>query len=530
MPPARARCGPRQGPEGFSARTIRPMSSVEPPAPGSVANVLEDEALVRDVLDTPRAGPLALRGSVLRVGGYGGGMLLALISAPLLIRHLGQIGFGHYITAIAIVTIAASLTEGGVNAIALRDFASQSGERRNDSMAHLLGIRIALNVLGVLGSVAFALIAGYSSALVLGTAVAGIGVMTQSTQSLVSIPLQGSMRFGWVAGADLLRQAVSTTLIVTLVLLGAQLVGLLAVSIPASLSALVLTVALARGTMPLKPAFELRHWLPMLRETFPFAIAIALNSVYFRMTVVVVSLTASELQAGYFSTSFRVVEILIFIPALVVGAAYPIVARAERDDPERFRHATQRMFELAVIGGIWIALGLELGAGFIVEVLGGAAAEPAAAVLRIQGLAVMGTFVAVACTFPLLSLRRHRELLLANALGLVVTLALSLSLVPMLEARGGAIATLGAELVLASVVTLMLTRARHDLRLPLSAVPVALAAGLAGVVAGHLSGVQPLLEVLIGSVVYAGGLKLVGRFPPEVSHALMAHRTAGGDA
>jgi O-antigen/teichoic acid export membrane protein len=501
------------------------MSSTKSPVPGPVASTVEG-----DVLDSRRAGPLALRGSVMRVGGYGGGMLLALISAPLLIRHLGQVGFGHYITAIAIVTIAASLTEGGINAIALRDFASQTGERRNDSMAHLLGIRIVLNVLGVLGSVAFAVVAGYSSTLVLGTAVAGIGVMAQSTQSLVSIPLQGSMRFGWVAGADLLRQAVSTTLIVTLVLLGAQLVGLLAVAIPASLSALVLTVWLVRGTMPLKPAFELRKWLPMLRETFPFAIAIALNSVYFRMTVVVVSLTASELQAGYFSTSFRVVEILIFLPALVVGAAYPIVARAERDDPERFRHATQRMFELAVLGGVWIALGLELGAGFIVEVLGGAAAEPAAAVLRIQGLAVMGTFVAVACTFPLLSLRRHRELLLANALGLVVTLALSLSLVPVLQARGGAIATLGAELVLASTVTLMLRRARTDLRLPLSVVPVALAAALAGVAAGHLSGLGPVLGVLIGSAIYAGVLMLLGRFPPEVGHALRPHRAVDGEA
>src|SRR5436190_24307702 len=36
-----------------------------------------------DVLDTPRAGPLALRGGALRVAGYGGGMLLGLISAPL---------------------------------------------------------------------------------------------------------------------------------------------------------------------------------------------------------------------------------------------------------------------------------------------------------------------------------------------------------------------------------------------------------------------------------------------------------------
>src|SRR5436190_9320524 len=91
-----------------------------------------------DVLDTPRAGPLALRGGALRVAAYGGGMLLALVSAPLLIRHLHQAGFGRYITALSIATVAVGLTEGGVNAIALREFASRTGRERDAAMANML--------------------------------------------------------------------------------------------------------------------------------------------------------------------------------------------------------------------------------------------------------------------------------------------------------------------------------------------------------------------------------------------------------
>jgi O-antigen/teichoic acid export membrane protein len=501
------------------------MPSPEPPTPGSVATTVEG-----DVLDSAEAGPLALRGSAMRVAGYGGGMLLALLSAPLLIRHLGQVGFGHYVTAVSIVTIAAGLTEGGVNTIALREFASRSRSERDTVMANLLGVRIVLCLVGLLGAVAFTVAAGYDSTLIVGTAVAGVGVMTQVTQSLMSVPLQGTMRFGWVAGVDLLRQAISTGLIVALVLLGAQLVGLLAVTIPACLAALVLTLWLVRGTTPLRPVFDRHVCLPMLRDTFPFALALALNSIYFRMTVVIMSLTATALQAGYFSTSFRVVEILVFLPVLVLGAAYPIVARAERDDAERFLHATRRMFELAVLVGVWLALALELGAGFIVELLGGDAAEPAASVLRIQGLAVMGTFVAVAGTFPLLSLRRHRELMFANAFGLVVTLVLALSLAPALQARGAALATVGAELVLATTVTLALIRARPDLHLPLSVLPVALLAGLVAVAAGHFSGLHPVLEVLLATVVYAAALAVVGRFPPEIGHALRLQGPVAGGA
>src|SRR5439155_23340436 len=136
-----------------------------------------------DVLDTSRAGGLALRGSVLRVGGYGGGMLLALVSAPLLIRHLHQTGFGHYVTALSIATIAAGLTEGGVNTIALREFASRTGRERDAAMSGMLGIRLLLSIAGVIGAVVFTLAAGYSRTIVLGTAIAGVGLSIQLLQT-----------------------------------------------------------------------------------------------------------------------------------------------------------------------------------------------------------------------------------------------------------------------------------------------------------------------------------------------------------
>jgi O-antigen/teichoic acid export membrane protein len=462
----------------------------------------------------------------MRVVGYGGGMLLALVSAPLLIRHLHQTGFGQYVTALSIATISAGLTEGGVNTIALREFASLTGSARDEAMASMLGIRVLLSVIGVIGAVAFAVAAGYGKTIVIGTAVAAIGLTIQIVQTLVSVPLQGTMRLGRVAVADLVRNAIATGLIVALVLVGAGIVPLLGVITPACLAALLLTARLARGLMPLRPSVHFAAYAPLLRETFPFAVAIALSSVYFRVTVVVTSLETTARETGYFSTSFRVVEILIGLPALVIGAGYPIVTRAERDDPERFGFATRRMFELSVLVGVWLALAIVLGARFATDVLGGPAAAPAAPVLRIQGLAVMGTFVAVACSFPLLSLRRYSALLLANALGLVVTLGVSLSLVPVLQARGAAIATVAAELALAGASIAALVRARPEVRLPLEIIPLALLAAGAGVGIGHLVGLHPVIEVAIGTGVYGLVLAAVGRFPPEIGHALRAGRAA----
>src|SRR5271155_1159846 len=136
---------------------------------------LEPKGPAVDVLDTEQAGPAALRGGTMRSGAYVLGILLSLISAPLLIRHLGQVEYGRYITILALVAIVGGLSEGGVNAVALRNYASHSGAERTRLMANVLGVRMVLSLIGVAGAVAFAALAGYGRDLVLGTLLVGVG-------------------------------------------------------------------------------------------------------------------------------------------------------------------------------------------------------------------------------------------------------------------------------------------------------------------------------------------------------------------
>jgi len=485
------------------------------------------EDLTADVLDTPRAGAAALRGGALRSGAYVLGVLLSLVSAPLLIRHLGQIEYGHYITVIALVTISIGLSEGGVNAIALRSYTNLSGDERTRLMANVLGVRMVLSLAGLIGAVAFAALAGYSSDLVLGTLLVGIGMIFQVTQDLLDVSLQATLLFGRVTLVEFLRQVIGVGLVIALVIAGAQLVGFFVVAIPAGLIALLVSVRLVRGLFPLWPTFHPRVVRELLRETFTFGVAIALNTAYFRVTVIVMSLLATAVQTGYFAISFRVVEVLIGVPGLVMAAAYPILTRAQRDDQERFAHATRRMFELALLLGVWLAVCLELGAGFIVRVLAGPTAQPAIDVLRIQGLAVIFTFVAVACSYPMLSIGRQRALLIANALGLAAALTLSLSLIPALGAEGGAITTVGAEATLALACVVALIRARPGVGLPLGIVPIAAGAAAAALLAGRLVGQHSLVESVAGGLTYLLVISLLGRFPPEFGHLMQSLRPSG---
>src|SRR6478735_6872087 len=125
------------------------------------------EELESDLLDTPSAGPAAIRGSALRTAGYVAGVLLSLISVPLLIRHLGSVEYGRYIVAITLVTIVQGITDIGLGQI---------------------GVRVALTSVGVVLATAFAAVASYEEAVVIGTFAAGIGMVLTVIQGTFSVP------------------------------------------------------------------------------------------------------------------------------------------------------------------------------------------------------------------------------------------------------------------------------------------------------------------------------------------------------
>ncbi len=437
-----------------------------------------------------------------------------------MIRHLGIEDFGRYVTVISLVTVVVGLTDAGIVTITLREYAARSGEDRNAVLRELLGIRIALAFVALALAVLFAVVAGYPAVQVVGAVAIGASFVLLSIQTMLAASLQGELRFGWISSIELLRQALFVAFVVVLVVVGADLELFFFALLPAQAVALAVTALLVRRLMPLRPAFHPRRCWPLLRDTITYAAAVALNAAYFRIGVVALSLLATERETGYFATAFRVMEVLIGIPLLVIGAAFPILARAARDDRARLDSATTRLVEIGLVLGVWLALAVALAAEPIVFVLAGDGAEPSIGLLRLLAVALIASFVAVACAYALLSLRCHRAILLANALALIVSLTLTLILIGPLGATGAAVAVLVAEAVLMISSMLALLRERPAVIAALRRAPVVLAAGMVAALVVFVPGLPPLAGAIVATLAYPALLAAFGRFPPEIGHAL----------
>jgi O-antigen/teichoic acid export membrane protein len=470
----------------------------------------------------PDSSGVAIRGGAIRVGGYAAGVLVSLGSATILVRHLGISSFGRYVTVTSLVALVAGMTEAGIAVYGMREWAARADADRRELIANLLTLRLVLATAGIVCATLFGLAVGYRHVLVLGTLVAGAGLLVQVVSDVLSISLQAQLQLGRLTAVELSRRVLALALVAALALLGSGLLPFFAASTFAAAAALALTAQIVRPSIEIRLAFDRQVWRELLAETLPYAVGLSIASIYFYVTVIVMSLIATSMQTGLFGTSFRVTQVALTVPGLLLTAIFPLMARAPatgRDGSESAVRApgavVGKVFTVGIICGVWMALAVALSAPFLIDVIGGSHAHAAVPVLRIQAVVLVVSFLSTASAFHLVSMRRYRPLLVASACGLAINILLAVVLVSALGAEGGAIADVVSELLMASGLTVVVMRVvpGHGITgrfLP----PVLLASSLAATVL--LLPVGSLVRALAATAIYFGVLGAARAIPDEV--------------
>lgn len=449
------------------------------------------------------------------MGAFIVGALVSVVSASLLFRHLGKIATGEYILALSLVSIVGALSDLGLTAVGVRELSARPPHERWSLASDLLGLRITLTLAGSVVMVAIASIV-YTPTLAAGVALACGGLLLQATQDNFALPLVIGLRLGIVSALELSRQVLTTLLTILLVLAGATLLPFLGMSIPVGIVALIATVALVRGKRRLAPAFSWRRWGRFVKPMLPYSAAVAASSLYLRVSIVLVSLLASAVELGYFSASYRIIEVLTTVPALLAGSALPIFAHAAVNDHERLGYGLGRVFEVALIVGAWVSVSVAVGAPLAIAIVGGAKFKAAAPVLAVQGIGLGAMFVSLVWANGLLSLRLYNRILVLSLAGLVFTSALVVPLVLIDGAQGAAIGTSIGEIALAVSQCIAVIHRRPALRPSLRIVPGVMLAVVLGLTPLLLTSIPVIVRLVISTAIFAAVLLVTRAYPPEL--------------
>jgi O-antigen/teichoic acid export membrane protein len=469
-----------------------------------------------DILRSAGAGKKVIHGSALRLAANLASLVFALATATLLLRHLGVEESGRYVTVMSLAGIALAIVDQGLNVSASKDLTMTARGERRALLENVVGQRVVVAGFAWVVLVAFALVAGYPREMVVGTALAGAGIMLVAIGNSMLVPLTVDLRNAGIAVVEMLRAFVVLLGVALLVVAGAKLDAFLAIQILVGLVVLAVVPILVGRAGVVRPRWDRLRQRALMRTALPIAAALVLGQIYFRLVIVLMSLISSAQEVGYFGGSLRAMEALIALPILVASVALPVMASAAGEgNLRRLKYVIEGLSEGAVIAGTLIILVTIRAADPVMRVIGGKEFEPAGNVLRIQVVALLFIALYQIWTVALVALGRQRQLIFTNALGLIAVAVFAAILVPTLGAKGGAMASVAADIVLAGLIYWRLHLATGRVAVRGAFLARVIIAALAGG-AALLLPIGDIPASVVGAIVFLGVGTAVGMVPKEV--------------
>lgn len=416
-------------------------------------------ASVADAVLGGDASKAVLKGTVARGGSYVASMALLALGFALAARELGRAGLGELTTVLSIAAVAQTLGDQALQIIGQRQLVAAPAAERPALAGMLAGVRLIIMPIAIGLTVAFGVIAGYDADMVTGIAIAGAATLMTTLGGAYQTPMAIELRVATASAIDLARHAVIAAGLLIAVALSASLIGYVAGYLVAGVVHLLLALALAGHTWRRLSLPHPQVLRGLLREISALGLAVAVNTMFLKLLIIVASLTTTREELGILAAGTRVTEMAAAVPIFMAAVAFPVLTRAAVDqDHDRLANASRRVVEgLLVLMGAAVLV-LVIAAEPLIRIFAGKQFADAAPALQIQSVALLASTVTQSLIWTLIALRRERILILTNLLGLATLIAVGALLISAYGARGGAYSAVASEVVLAIATATMLRR------------------------------------------------------------------------
>lgn len=442
------------------------------------------------------------------------------------LRILGPERNGEYAFAVNLLTYFAALTDFGLGTVLTRDLA-----RRDDDLRPRFGagLVIRLRLVGVSAP----LMVGLALVYYVTGSISAITVFTAAVLAVGLVPTALGQAYASIYGAwermdrrGLVAAGTSAlTVGLGLLLLGAG-AGVLGLAVAGFVSGTASLLVLARpvGLNLLKTSGQGRiHRSALLAAGFPLMLNGLLATAFVQLDILILQAIEGTAVVGHYNAAYKFINALNAVPAAVVLAAFPLMARAAQDPEALGRWAARTWRVLISLAAPAVVL-LYAHA----QPLVGALLDEEFLPFTAQALAILIWFLPLSylngtLQYVVISLDRQWWLTPAFLVTTLFNAGTNLALVPVFGFRAAAATTIASEVVLLIFLAWILRRERLLRQLLEPALRPALAAGCLALTAWLLHDAAWIPAAVAGLVVYAGVLALSG----GVTRSLFSSRSHG---
>lgn len=461
------------------------------------------------------------RNSLVPMGASVINQVLSFAFALVMLRVLGPTNVGRYAFATAVWFFLNSITDFGLGILMTREVARDHG-LANRYLTNTSVLRLLLTLVSFLPLVLLLVVYNRYGELGAETIITilllWISLIPGNLAASLSYLFNAYERFEFPTAVAMATSLLSVSLQIAALLAGFGIIGLATVSIISNIFSLIALGYLVRR-MLFKPRWEfnagLLRW--MFFESYPLMFNNLLANLFFRIDVFLLQPLKGDLILGYYSTAYKFINALNFIPSSFTLAIFPQLSRYSTNSKDAMRRALIVAIKLLV----WLAIPLTIGIFFLsnelIFIFGGVQYLPDSAIaLRWLVWFLPFSYINSVLHYVLIALNQQRFLTKAFLVGLIFNVIANLIAIPLLSYRGAALVTVLSEFAL-------LIPFYYSLRQHLGGFPLVdvfwrpVAAGVAMAFAFFF--LLPQFGIVLGSVfaslVYIGLLLLLGAIGPD---------------
>jgi len=349
-------------------------------------------------------------------------IFFALIGFGLMTRYLGQEGFGYFTTIYAFLAIFGILVDLGLQMTTTK-LISDPKENESLILSNALTIRLVTSIIFLSLAVLVGIFLPYPKIVKIGMAVAVIGFIAAALTSTLTSFFQKNLKMQQIAAAEVLAKIIYLILTIVVIRLDLGLLGILAAAILDSVLIFAFSLTFAKKIVKLKLSFDPKIWQKIFQTTWPIGLTIALNLIYFKGDIFIMSLIKTPEEVGLYGAPYKILEVLINIDYLFLGLILPLLATAVAlSDLNKLKIIIQSTFNFLIILVIpMIFGGYFLGVPLMV-LMAGPEFAVSGKIIKILFLATGAIFIAGLFGYVVVALGEQKKMIKFYALNAFISI------------------------------------------------------------------------------------------------------------
>lgn len=180
----------------------------------------------------------------------------------------------------------------------------------------------------------------------------------------------------------------------------------------------------------------------ILKESFPLVLSGAAVIIYQRIDQVMIGNMLNKTEVGYFATAGKFVDLIVFLPTVLVQTVTPMLIRAKENHPETYEAKKKTFVSITTWTAIIMSLVVSMLAYWLITYTYGVKYAPAIPVLQIMAFKAVGMALSSSGGQIIIMERMQKWAFIRNIIGCFICIILNYLLIPRFGVIGSAAVTI----------------------------------------------------------------------------------------